>query len=51
MPRHPDSANRAAAAESDPLLGPCRDEAELMDDVTERAMKSREDDPLRVDDG
>ena len=39
---------KSESVESDKLLGLFADEAELLDHVTESAMKARENDPLRV---
>ena len=39
---------KSDSVEFDKLLGLFADEAELLDNVTESAMKARENDPLRV---
>ena len=39
---------KSESVELDKLLGLFADEAEALDDVTESAMKARENDPLRV---
>jgi hypothetical protein len=45
------SASDAGNGLSDKLLGLFSDEPELIDEITESAMKSRENDPLRCKNG